>query len=106
MSCWIQQPKCIFPSVRRGEARPVQLECKTHEVCWIRQVTTRVGAVTCWIQQSVSPKQVVGFTCVFNSEIDEFMRKSLVRNGDESGTPNDSGVISVNRYIGLGLKPL
>ena len=49
-----------------------------HTDCWIQQVTTRVGAVTCWIQQSVSPKQVVGFTCVFNSEIDQLIRKSSV----------------------------
>ena len=45
---------------------------------WIQQVTTRVGAVTCWIQQPVSPKQVVGFTCVFNSEVDQFIRKFVV----------------------------
>ena len=45
---------------------------------WIQQVTTRVGAGTCWIQQPVSPKQVVGFNCVFNSEVDQRIRKSLV----------------------------
>ena len=28
----------------------------------------------CWIQQPVSPKQAVGFTCVFNSEIDQIRR--------------------------------
>ena len=49
-----------------------------HRDCWIQRVITRVGAVTCWIQQSVSPKQVVGFTCVFNSEIDQLIRKALV----------------------------
>ena len=49
-----------------------------HTDCWIQQVTTRVGAVTCWIQQSVSPKQLVGFTCVFNYEIDQLIRKALV----------------------------
>ena len=26
----------------------------------------------------MSPKQVVGFTCVFNSEIDQLIRKSIV----------------------------
>ena len=50
-----------------------------HVDCWIQQVTTRVGAVTCWIQQSVSPKQVVGFTCAFSSEIDQLIRKFIVR---------------------------
>ena len=34
--------------------------------------------MTCWIQQSVSPKQVVGFKCVFNSEIDQLVRKFIV----------------------------
>ena len=29
--------------------------------------------MTCWIQQPVSPKQAVGFTCVFNSEVDQLM---------------------------------
>ena len=48
-----------------------------HVHWWIQQVTTRVGAVTCWIQQSVSPKQVVGFTCVFNSEVDQLKSKTL-----------------------------
>ena len=51
-----------------------------HVDCWIQQVTTRVGAVTCWIQQSVSPKQVVGFSCLFNSEVDQLISKSLVVN--------------------------
>ena len=50
-----------------------------HVDCWIQQVTTRVGAVTCWTQQPVSPKQVVGFTCVFNSEVDKLIRKFIVR---------------------------
>ena len=49
-----------------------------HTDYWIQQVTTRVGAVTYWIQQSVSPKQVVEFTCVFNSEIDHLIKKSSV----------------------------
>ena len=44
-----------------------------HTDCWIQQVTTRVGAVTRWIQQSVSPKQVVGLIGVFNSEIDQLL---------------------------------
>ena len=61
-----------------GLRPPVQVEGKMHTDCWIQQVTTRVGAVTCWIQQSVSPKQVVGFTCVFNSEIDQLIRKFIV----------------------------
>ena len=38
----------------------------------------RVGAVTCWIQQSVSPKQVVGFSCLFNSEVDQLISKVIV----------------------------
>ena len=62
-----------------GLRTPVQVEGKMHTECWIQQVTTRVGAVTCWIQQSVSPKQVVGFTFVFNSEIDQLTRKSSVQ---------------------------
>ena len=49
-----------------------------HVDCWIQQVTTRVGAVTCWIQQSVSPKQVVGFSCLFNSEVDQLINKVIV----------------------------
>ena len=60
-----------------GLRPPVQVDGKMHAGCWIQQVTTRVGAVTCWIQQPVSPKQVVGFTCVFNSEIEQ-LRKALV----------------------------
>ena len=52
-----------------------------HVHWWIQQVTTRVGAVTCWIQKSVSPKQVVGFTCVFNSEVDQLTRKFIVHEG-------------------------
>ena len=56
----------------------MQVDGKMHIGCWIQQVTTRVGAVTCWIPQSVSPKQVVGFTCAFNSEIDQLIRKSSV----------------------------
>ena len=62
---------------RGAKPPPVRLECKMHVGCWIQQVTTRVGAVTCWIQQSVSPKQVVGFTCVFNSEIDQIKKSSV-----------------------------
>ena len=49
-----------------------------HVDCWIQQVTTRVGAVTCWIQQSVSPKQVVGFSCLLNSEVDQLISKVIV----------------------------
>ena len=49
-----------------------------HAGCWIQQVTTRVGAVTCWIQQPVSPKQVVGFSCLFNSEVDQLISKARV----------------------------
>ena len=56
----------------------MQVDGKMHVDCWIQQVTTRVGAVTCWIQQSVSPKQVVGLTFVFNSEVDQFIRKFIV----------------------------
>ena len=39
--------------------------------CWIQQVATRVGAVTYWIQQPLTPKQVAGFSCVFNCEVDQ-----------------------------------
>ena len=46
--------------------------------CWIQQVTTNTLVVTCWNQQSVSPKQVVEFTCVFNSEIDQLIHKFTV----------------------------
>ena len=61
-----------------GEAPPVQVDCEMHVHWWIQQVTTRVGAVTCWIQQPVPPKQVVGFTCVLNSEVDQLIRKFMV----------------------------
>ena len=64
-----------------------------HTDCWIQQVTTRVGAVTCWIQQSVSPKQVVGFTCVFNSAIDQLMRKFKV--------PVSSIVLATMMVVGM-----
>ena len=57
----------------------MQVDGKMHVDCWIQQVTTRVGAVTCWIQQSVSPKQVVGFSCLFNSEVDQLIRKVILR---------------------------
>ena len=56
----------------------MQVDGKMHVDCWIQQVTTRVGAVTCWIQQSVSPKQVVGFSCLFNSEVDQLISKVIV----------------------------
>ena len=56
----------------------MQVDGKMHVDCWIQQVTTRVGAVTCWIQQSVSPKQVVGFSCLFNSEVDQLISKFRV----------------------------
>ena len=46
--------------------------------CWIQQVTTRVGAVTCWIQQSALPKQVVGFSCLLNSEVGQLISKVAV----------------------------
>ncbi len=59
-------------------SRMCPLEFKMDAQLWIQQVTTRVGAVTCWIQQPVSPKQVVRFTCVFNSEVDQLMRKFTV----------------------------
>ena len=34
--------------------------------------------MTCWIQQPVSPKQVVGLTCGYRSEVDQSVRKLLV----------------------------
>ena len=45
----------------------------------IQQLTTRVGAVTYWIEQPVSPKQVAGFTRVLNSEVDQLIRKFIVQ---------------------------
>ena len=69
----------FYSLVGQGGLRPPgQVDGKMHVDCWIQQVTTRVGAVTCWIQQSVSPKQVVGFSCLFNSEVDQLIRKSLI----------------------------
>ena len=56
-----------------------------HADCWIQQVTTRVGAVTCLIQQSVSPKQVVGFTCAFNSAIDQLLNFFIVPRSNPDG---------------------
>ena len=80
VTCWNQQSVCILPSTCTGgqSPPPFRLDCKLHTDCWIQQVTARVGAVSCWIQQFVLPKQVVGFTCVFNSEVDQLMRKSIV----------------------------
>ena len=40
--------------------------------------TTCLGDTDCWIQQSVSPKQVVGFSCLFNSEVDQLINKVIV----------------------------
>ena len=40
--------------------------------------TTCLGDTDCWNQQSVPPKQVVEFTCAFNSEIDQLVRNALV----------------------------
>ena len=34
---------------RGAKSPPVQLGGKVHADCWIQKVTTRVGAVTCWI---------------------------------------------------------
>ena len=60
----------FYVLVGQGGLRPpLQIDGKMHVGCWIQQVTTRVGAVTCWIQPPVSPKQVVGFSCLFNSEL-------------------------------------
>ena len=56
----------------------MQEDSKMHVGCWIQQITTRIGAVTCWIQQPVPPKQVVGFTFVFNSEVDQLTGKLIV----------------------------
>ena len=64
----------------------MQVDGKMHVDCWIQQVTTRVGAVTCWIQQSVSPKQVVGFSCLFNSEVDQLISKVIVDLDPNPGT--------------------
>ena len=56
----------------------MQADGKMHVDCWIQQVTTNVGAVTCRIQQSVSPKQVVGFSCLFNFEVDQLISKVII----------------------------
>ena len=74
--------------------------------------------MTCWIQQSVSPKQVVGFTCVFNSGVDQLIRKSSVGHDDyeverlnqdlmlEAARKNDASAVSQHlghlvRTVGL-----
>ena len=62
-----------------GLRPPVQVDGKMHVGCWIQQVTATVGAVTCWIQQPVYFKYVVGFSNAFNSEVDELISKSIVR---------------------------
>ena len=56
----------------------MQVDGKMHVDCWIQEGTTRVGAVTCWIQQSVSPKQVVGFSCLLNKEVAQLISKFRV----------------------------
>ena len=76
--------------VPAGRSPPVQLECKMDAHWWIQQVTTRVAAVTCWIQQPVSPKQGVRFTCVFNSEVDEIKRKFIVQFFCRFGSSNNN----------------
>ena len=67
--------------------------------CWIQQVTTRIGAVICWIQQPVSPKQVVGFSCLLNSEVDQLISKVIVdglmvTHTGETGEEMYGGVVS------------
>ena len=52
--------------------------CLDKTGCWIQQVIAPTLVVTRWIQQPMSPKQVVGFTCVFNSEVDQLIRKLLI----------------------------
>ena len=64
--------------VQGGEATPVRLEWELHVGCWTHRFITRDGAVTCWIQQPVSPKQVVGISCEFHSEVDQLMSKVKV----------------------------
>ena len=56
----------------------MQLDVKMHAGGWIQQVTARVGAMICWIQPPVSPKQVVEFTCVSISEVDQSISKPRV----------------------------
>ena len=76
--CWIQQVTATTLEVTYRAAKYIQVQGKMQVGCWIQQVTTRIGTVTCWIQQPVSPKQVVGFTCVVNSEVDQSIRKFIV----------------------------
>ena len=68
-----------------GLRPPVQVDGKMHVDFWIQQVTTRVGGVTCWIQPSLSPKQVVGFSCLFNSEVDQLISKVIVQDESDEG---------------------
>ena len=75
----------------------MQVDGKMHVDCWIQQVTTRVGGVTCWIQQSVSPKQVVGFSCLFNSEVDQLISKAIVASIWPCGQPDLSSFVSRKR---------
>ena len=58
--------------------------------------------MTCWNQQSVSPKQVVGFTCVFNFEVDKLVRKLTVFVWEYCIADRSSGVgIGVDVSIGV-----
>ena len=82
---------------RGGESPPVQLGGKMHVDCWIQQIATRVGAVTCWIQQSVSPKQVAGFSCLFNSEVDQLISKVVIPGPEPS--PSRSGASGSTQTI-------
>ena len=68
----------------------------------IQQVTTRVGAVTCWIQQPVSTKQVVGFSSVFNSEVDELKRKSLVL--EEAASQHEQLIVVTGFTVKTGIE--
>ena len=63
---WVTQVAGSSMLDKGGVRPPVQVEGKMDAHWWIQQVTTRVSAVTCWIQQPVSPKHVVGFACLCN----------------------------------------
>ena len=60
----------------------MQVDGKVHVDCWNQHVTTRVGAVTYGIQQPVSPEQEVGFSCLFDSKVEQLISKLRVLDDD------------------------
>ena len=49
-----------------------------HTDCWIQQVTTRIGAVTCWINSLCHPSKLLDLAVYFNSEVDQLISKVIV----------------------------